>query len=118
MDLNNVFQYKQSNNQDKKSNGDEPPIIKNSITHNLWKKHLPLSKSSSMYKNSSGINLGMVKEIIDGKFIYIDTEYSHNPDLRYSDEPDFIIRKRSISCDDPCPCRSGKLYRECHGKDK
>ena len=34
------------------------------------------------------------------------------------DRPDSPIRAAGVHGADPCPCGSGKKYKNCHGKDK
>ncbi|MEO5716118.1 MAG: SEC-C metal-binding domain-containing protein [Luteolibacter sp.] len=40
-----------------------------------------------------------------------------NHGLKGTDDADFVIRNRTIRVGDPCPCRSGKPYKDCHGKN-
>ena len=43
-------------------------------------------------------------------------KYSSLPQSSTDTEFDFIERRRTITIDDPCPCGSGKPYRDCHLK--
>ena len=36
----------------------------------------------------------------------------------FKGEPDFLVKERFMSKNDPCPCGSGKTLGECHYKGK
>ena len=39
---------------------------------------------------------------------------SDQSESRHRDGQDFIVLKSTVYADDPCPCGSGKMFRDCH----
>lgn len=94
--------------------GSGPPESANSIVYNLWRELFPDWKpgASSDFSESKPRN--------DKKLYERFQEFKKARALQETDFPsndskvDFIIREGSISIDEPCPCGSGKKFRDCH----
>jgi hypothetical protein len=95
--------------------GTYPPDNPSSVTSRLWSKFCPPQKNPKLH-NSQTMTAERKAELL--KRLKDFDEAVVVPDRQVSDDiysdPDFVIRKREISIDDPCPCGSGKKLRDCH----
>lgn len=94
--------------------GHGPPENANSIVYRLWRELLPNWKPGAISDSSKS------ETRKDKKLSEQLDEFEKSGDLQKTDYPsddskvDFIIRKYSVSIHDPCPCGSGKKFRDCH----
>lgn len=94
--------------------GSGPPENANSIVYKLWRELYPRWKPGASSNASEG------KPRKDKKLYEQLDEFDKSTALQETDftsddsKVDFIIRKHSISILDPCPCGSGKKFRDCH----
>lgn len=95
-------------------NGPHPPEREDSVTNQLWDQNmLPRTRlRQSPIKSSTPLPSGM-KEILDK----LDKGEMLQDGQGSFDGIDFMVRKHTITGDDPCPCQSGKKFRDCHMKD-
>lgn len=85
-----------------KSNGQRPPDRERSITAGLWRKLLDSKGTKSV--------VDRIKRIQHQDALVQPTS---GKDLDDADI-DFIVHERRITGDDPCPCGSGKRFKDCH----
>ena len=94
--------------------GSGPPENANSVVYRLWRELFPDWKPGAR-RHSSASEPGKDKQLHEQL-----EEFNKAGALQETDFPsddskvDFIIRKHSISIHDPCPCGSGKKFRDCH----
>ena len=91
-----------------------PPESESSECSRLWKrfmgpdyrnrKRLKLTpaQEAAMMEHVHKLTRGAT-EIHDGQFVSVD-------------DANFVFRTHEMPVTDPCPCRSGKPYKECHGR--
>ena len=95
-----------------------PPDIKNSLTVSLWRKKLksnPLSASDRISPNKR-TEKSDARAVSHSQYLagLIDDPKSHYHGVLDNNEIDFMIVKRLVGPGDPCPCKSGKLFKDCH----
>lgn len=122
LDLRNIFNYwsqlsEKEKAEWKREHGNDPLHNSESITYRLWKQYGRLIDKSNNHKkvSSNGQEENLVEKI---KMIEEECRPATPQEEAEFDESNvqFMLRKRYISVDDPCPCGSGKKYRDCHGK--
>jgi len=97
-------------------NLDGPLQDKNSPTYEAWKAAIPNwepteSKQSKKYSLEESRKIAQDNEFLSELPEVTDPEVLKNLD---ETKIDFMIRKRSVRLSDPCPCKSGKKFRDCH----
>ena len=94
--------------------GSGPSENANSVVYKLWRELFPLWNPGP----SNGSYKGQPRE--DKKIHAQLDEFSDAQVLQEIGFPsddskiDFIVRERSVSINDPCPCGSGKKFKDCH----
>lgn len=95
-----------------------PPDIEGSLTVSLWKKHMKYDSTEHKERViSKSIPSRKEKEIVsESNYLagLADDPKAHYQGHFKEDEIDFMIVKRSVGPLDPCPCKSGKIFRDCH----
>ena len=94
----------------------EPPKSINNATYEIWKNLFPYWIPGREYnpkKTSSNGNHNTVREMKNLFNSPLDKDALKSKEYK-EDEIDFIMRESWISIDDPCPCKSGKKFRDCH----
>jgi hypothetical protein len=95
--------------------GNGPPVNANSVVYKLWKELFPNWVPGAKVDKISSNEPQKVKELnqrmkgFDKAVAAKDTEF-----LSDDSKIDFIVRRYSVSIDDPCPCGSGKKLKDCH----
>ena len=100
--------------------GEYPPEREGSITATLWQKYLTLA-NTTIHEASARARTHQKRE---GKSNIIEeirrAQEEGKTIVPTSDDDlddaniDFIQRERMISINDPCPCGSGKKFKDCH----
>lgn len=91
-----------------------PPENEDSECHRLWKKFMRPD-----YRNRPQLKLTpeQEKRLLEHLRMLRSGKQVDGVAHEASDDgPDFIFRTRTINASDPCPCRSGRPYKDCHGK--
>jgi len=94
--------------------GNGPPENANSIVYKLWRELFP-NWEPGVSRDSSESEPRKDKKLYEQL-----EEFKKAISLQETDFPsddskvDFIIRKYSLSINDPCPCGSGKKLKDCH----
>src|SRR5690606_10505529 len=90
-----------------------PPPGENSVCHLLWQKFMRPGYRDALRPQLTPEQqqklMEHVKMLMAGK-------RENGAQSSSIGESDFVVRRRWVSGDDPCPCRSGKLHKDCHGK--
>jgi len=92
-----------------------PPDNSNCLTFLLWKKFLPgwqPGRKVKETKSSPQDEAELVERMKRLENAPVDNSAWQS--LSDDSKVDFIIRKREVSINDPCPCGSGKRFKECH----
>lgn len=94
--------------------GSGPPEDANSVVYKLWRELFPRwtpgKKSDSSQSEPESIKkLNERMDEFNKAIASKDTDF-----LSDDSKTDFIIRRYSVSIDDPCPCGSGKKLKDCH----
>jgi hypothetical protein len=100
-----------------KENGQYPPERDNSITLQLWQKYMQPRRrivreesQSDQPKRAAQEIMEIVKKLQpDGEIQDVRTQLADD-----RSGIDFLVQKRTISTEDPCPCGSGKKLKDCH----
>ena len=91
-----------------------PPENANSIVHRLWRELFPHWKPGAN-SDSSESEPRKDKKLCEQLEEFEKAKALQGTDFTSDDSNvDFIIRKYSLSIDDPCPCGSGKKLKDCH----
>lgn len=92
---------------------DGPPENPDSICHEMWVKYM-----GSEYRNREQLarSQEMDRKIRD-RFQQFLTGKRSDDSTSWPpvESASFIIKKQTLLVTDPCPCRSGKAYKDCHG---
>ena len=93
---------------------DEPPV-KDSKTYHIWNEVFDMKLTRKLKPSAEEIKRkeAEMEEIL--KIAETGTEGT------FIGEGDFVVKEMFISPDDPCPCKSGKAFKDCHlakAKDK
>jgi len=94
--------------------GHGPPENTNSVVYRLWRELFPRWKPGAISDSSKS------EPRKDKRLSEQLEEFEKSAALQETDFPsddskvDFIVRKYSLSILDPCPCGSGKKFRDCH----
>jgi len=94
--------------------GSGPPENANSVVCKLWRELFPkwIPGKKSDFSQSEP---GKVKKLNEQMDEFDKATASQDTDFLSDDSNiDFIVRKYSVSIDDPCPCGSGKKLKDCH----
>ncbi len=92
-----------------------PPENDGSCCHRLWQKFM-----GPAYRSKQRLHLTteQEQELVDyAMMLSSGKQMSGNHGLKETDGTDFVFRNRTIQVDDPCPCRSGEPFKDCHGKN-
>jgi uncharacterized protein YecA (UPF0149 family) len=95
-----------------KEYGKEPPENVKSVVYRLWKELFPHwipgshAKSETPESRTDKELMEMINEMKNASVL-------DDSGLPSSDSIDFIVRKRSVHINDPCPCGSGKAVKDC-----
>jgi preprotein translocase subunit SecA len=69
-----------------------------------------------IYLVKEKLSRDMFKELIDIAFNKLNSEeQKYTPLAEFYNEP--IIRAPKVGRNDPCPCGSGKKFKNCHGRE-
>ena len=95
--------------------GHGPPARSDCLTYILWKRFWPKwkpGKKTERTKRSPEEEAKLIEKIRNLESSPVD----HGAWKSSFDDPkvDFLIRKREVSIYDPCPCGSGKPFKDCH----
>lgn len=95
-----------------------PPAIEGSLTVSLWKKHMKYGRSDNEERVTSRTISPRNEHKLVTESNYL-ASLAEDPRNHYQgrfkeDEIDFMIVKRSVGPLDPCPCKSGKIFKDCH----
>ena len=99
-----------------KKNGRRPPDQEESITFKLWQKYIKpkewIIQSPEHSVRSNTVKNNSTNNIMER----FENLKPMDNTLENGDESniDFIVRTRTISTQDPCPCGSGKKFKDCH----
>lgn len=94
--------------------GSGPPENPKSVVYTLWKQLFPRWKPGPT-SDSSESEPRKDKELYERLEEFKKATACPETDLPSDGtELDFIIRERSVSIYDPCPCGSGKKFKDCH----
>jgi hypothetical protein len=94
--------------------GNGPPQNANSVVYRLWRELFPLWRpgpSSDSAKRKTTQDRKIHAQLDEFKEAGILQEIDFPSD---DSKIDFIVRERSVSIHDPCPCGSGKTFKDCH----
>ena len=99
--------------------GSTPHENENSITFQLWQKLM--NRSLLDYGDrESNLNEEQKAKLLEklNRFMEASEDLDSSRLKSFEDsEIDFMLRKRTISVEDPCPCGSGKKFKDCHGRE-
>ena len=85
--------------------------INRDVISMLMKAHIPISDGSSVQQAPQ------VKQMDMSKYETSRTDDSFNGgDTREKQKPQPVKVEKQVGRNDPCPCGSGKKYKNCHGK--
>lgn len=94
--------------------GSGPPENDNSIVYRLWRELFPHWKPGAR-SDSSESEPRKDKKLYERLEEFKKARASQETDFPSDDSKvDFIIRERSISIHELCPCGSGKKFKDCH----
>ena len=105
-ELKNDFKKFKAVNEDGKV-FDEPPV-KDSETYRIWGSVFDMKLTRKLKPSESEIKR---KEVEMEKIISL---AENGNEGSFEGEADFVIKKMFMSPDDPCPCKSGKPFKDCH----
>ena len=90
-----------------------PPKIDGSFTAELWDKYVP-NERRRFYNNTPREATGKDKELIERikKLASLPEDKTIEPKSN-ADDKDYIIVQRWVGPEDFCPCKSGKLFKDC-----
>lgn len=94
-------------------NGNYPPERPDSITLDLWQKHCR-PRSEIVRERNSVPNPELLNEILARRAGFQKIEGLPSGALSGRTDLDFLERERAVHPNDPCPCRSGKKFADCH----
>jgi hypothetical protein len=99
-----------------KKNGHCPPEQEDSVTNQMWQIYRkPTRGIGKNLEQKIGIvnKKENTRDRING---YINEDTFIEPNVKELDEKniDFMVRERTITDDDPCPCQSGRKFKDCH----
>ncbi|MBV4356305.1 SEC-C domain-containing protein [Pinibacter aurantiacus] len=106
--INNYFEEKGVEVRKKFKN--EPPLIEESLTYQLWKEYFDYPKESNLKRNLSDKEMEMMRRKMDELEGAMKGE---KIEMQEGEETEFIIKESYLSADDPCFCGSGKKVIEC-----
>ncbi|MGB7581374.1 MAG: SEC-C domain-containing protein, partial [Sedimentisphaerales bacterium] len=91
-----------------------PPANGKSITFQLWKRFFPHWEPGGkrIEPKSSDDEAKLVERMKNLVNSQISKDTSQVP--LDDSEADFVVRKREVSIYEPCPCGSGKKFKDCH----
>tara|TARA_R110000868_G_scaffold116996_2_gene310921 strand:- start:9798 stop:11042 length:1245 start_codon:yes stop_codon:yes gene_type:complete len=86
---------------------DEPPF-KDSETYRIWDKVFDLELTRRLKPTEAEIKRK------EAEFKEILNIAETGAEGKFEGEPDFVTKEIFISPEDPCPCKSGKAFKDCH----
>ncbi len=93
--------------------GKGPPENPESVVYRLWRELFPNwipGSHAESETSESRTDKGLIKMLDEMK----NANALDDPDITSSDlDIDFIVRQRSVYISDPCPCGSGKPFKDC-----
>jgi hypothetical protein len=90
-----------------------PPEHAGSTCHDLWQRFIGRDyRSRPQLQLSDQAKQKLMSDVLK----LTGASESSDPDgIRSLDDCDYVFRRRRILVTDPCPCNSGKAYKDCHG---
>lgn len=110
-DLKNLIEYRKTlyDKKDIERTQNEPPLLPDSITYKLWKKHFDWPPK---FKR---INSSIPKDYTEKMDEFIDAkETTASSSKEANENVSFIVRERNVKLTDLCFCGSGKMFKDCH----
>lgn len=96
--------------EERKKYKNEPPLIEESLTYQLWQEYFCYPKQSNFKRNLSEKEMDMMKRKMDE---FERAMKGEKIEMVEGDETEFIVKESFLSADDPCFCGSGKKVIEC-----
>ena len=110
-DMTQIHTYFEENGiEERRKYKNEPPIIEDSLTFQLWKEFFNYPKQSNLKRNLSKEEMEMMKAKMNE---FERAMKGEKMEMQEDEDTEFIIKESFLSADDPCFCGSGKKVIDC-----